>query len=627
MSFVPISIEQYIAGDFPDFDNPSMTFHLSSASQRHHGARVTRIFTSWFRRFGDVAVTVLHMVGFMLYRVAGEGNDEDPFSGAISLDAFYSDDLFPLLHRLKFNREIEFGWAEIQSDARYQEIVGGLRRFVDQRIHASSRIIWFQDEVRLRACFNLDTMSKRDEAIFVLMMASGFRAESVSQIELGTDVEIEADGTVVITLPMVKTHWERDFYFPVTGEYALVLRRWIGHRKCIFPDSRFLFVNRFGQPIDSNDVTQMLWKLSRLAGYGEAFFTSHSFRRSYANRKAARVFCEGGALVDATRSIADGCRWSIRSKIAERYLDKNLPNYFHGGRNLSWTEFTQLSPHQMHGLREMVAGGMRPIGWFVQPSHWLQSVCTELGVRQQSSDYDTRVAIADKLRRTHEAFRLFAYQASRASNKRDSILMADIIGCLLEDGCLDLENWLAPSNRDLLLRAVTPMRVTGRKETTARHALQPRVHRLHTRDHARRVASNAKKSIYDRQLHLGRLPSGEVVTLRVPSREILCIEARYRPFDLERDFPYDPVPPPPILQAISPSPPRPPPALPSPAAPSTPAVPKSTPTPKASAVNCPIPKMTTPSTTATTAQPKSSSSSAPPPPSRPNFSTPRRLFR
>ncbi len=35
--------------------------------------------------------------------------------------------------------------------------------------------------------------------------------------------------------------------------------------------------------------------------------------------------------MDATQKIADGYHWHFRSKIAEKYLDKNVPSYFHGG--------------------------------------------------------------------------------------------------------------------------------------------------------------------------------------------------------------------------------------------------------------------------------------------------------
>ncbi len=73
-------------------------------------------------------------------------------------------------------------------------------------------------------------------------MSSAFRTESVAKINWRTDVSIEADGTVVIKLPMSKAKWDRDYYFPLVGEAAVVMRRWISHRSKIFLDSDFLLI-------------------------------------------------------------------------------------------------------------------------------------------------------------------------------------------------------------------------------------------------------------------------------------------------------------------------------------------------------------------------------------------------
>ncbi len=100
---------------------------------------------------------------------------------------------------------------------------------------------------------------------------------------------------------------------------SLGQRRWISHRKLIFPDSPFLFITSKGGPISCNHDTGMLHNLSRAAGYREGFFTAQSFRRSYANCIAAEIYSKGGTVADVVRKIADGCRWYLRSKIAEKY--------------------------------------------------------------------------------------------------------------------------------------------------------------------------------------------------------------------------------------------------------------------------------------------------------------------
>jgi hypothetical protein len=43
-----------------------------------------------------------------------------------------------------------------------------------------------------------------------------------------------------------------------------------------------------------------------MAGYGPKFFTSHSFRAGYANRKAAEVLASGGTWQDVLDHLSDG---------------------------------------------------------------------------------------------------------------------------------------------------------------------------------------------------------------------------------------------------------------------------------------------------------------------------------
>ncbi len=106
----------------------------------------------------------------------------------------------------------------------------------------------------------------------------------------------------------------------------------------------------------SNNVTRMLNKLCQVGSYACRFFTVQSLRRSYANRIVAEVFCQCGSVAAAMSKISDGVRWDLKSTVAERYLDKNLPNYFGQGRRLTWEQFVEL-----HIERRLLANVIRAI--------------------------------------------------------------------------------------------------------------------------------------------------------------------------------------------------------------------------------------------------------------------------
>ncbi len=552
---VSLSIDAYLDGSFSDLAHQALMFQQYTPSFRHHGPRVVRIFKRFYEsRFSGQVITVRHMVAFLLYRVVGEGNDSDEHSGSVALASFFSIDLYPLVTYLRASGEIDFEVTEVTGLDEFRRQVGLIRRYYDDPDHASSRIIWIQDELRLRACFNFDTASKRDEAILILMLRSGFRAESISQINWENDVRIEEDGTVLVMLAMAKSSFDRDYYFPLVGEDAVLFRRYYYHRRKIFVNVKNLFICSRGGPITCDHITRMLNKLCQSGGYGIGFFTSQSFRRSYANRIASEVYASGGSVVDATKKIADGCRWHLRSKIAEKYLDKNVPTYFRGGRGLSLDEFREIKPEIMHGLRPLPPVTRRPITWICQPDEWLRRSCLDLSVPYTENNFQCRIRMGEKLMEVDHRFRAFVHRASEVSKKAGSILLHDAVGCLLEDCVPQLDSWMAPSRVGHLFAAVCAKEYTGGTLTQAERPLRVKVHVLMNRLQALKVVAKIRKAIYDRKLHLGRLPSGELVLIKVRPEEANCIDAQYRPIDIINDFPSIPLPTPVLITSVLSSP-------------------------------------------------------------------------
>lgn len=536
-----LCLSDYIRGVFPDLADPALMYSQFSAGFKHHGHKVVQIFKRFRARFPPGPITPDHLTAFMLYRVAGEGN-EDAYSGSISLCAFFSNNLYPLMRYLEMTGEVTFEISDVLKDPEFKKQHKMIARFLENATHAQSRVIWFQDELQLRRCFNHDTASKRDEAALVLMLRSGFRPESIAQIDLWTDVTIEGDGTVVLILPKVKTNHGRDFYFPLIEDDAAVMRRWIHHRKRLNFNSRLLFINKNGKEICTNDITMMLKKLCRMAGYGEGFFTASSLRRSYANRCAARVFARDGGVMDAARVLADGCRWHIRSKVAQKYVDNNIATFFQGGRNLSWDEFTALPPHVMHSLPERLPDPrIRPITWLHHPDSWVEEVCQSLRVSLDSTPFLTRLRIGVELMRRDIRLYDLLREAVRISPKSVNMLISDTAGCLMEDRVIQLDRWMSPDARVRLLEAVSVKSYGGPKVLKASRALQTVVYPLWNRAQAIRQMAKVLKRKYDRKLYLGRLPSGTMVLMRVHMNEVNCQEAQQPRLDIDLHFPDTPV--------------------------------------------------------------------------------------
>ena len=79
---------------------------------------------------------------------------------------------------------VDFGPRDVIGQMRFKDAVYELRSKRNERAdHAHARPVMPSDEARLRSCLTMDTLSKRDEAIIVILRKGGFRAEQAAIVQ------------------------------------------------------------------------------------------------------------------------------------------------------------------------------------------------------------------------------------------------------------------------------------------------------------------------------------------------------------------------------------------------------------------------------------------------------------
>ena len=532
-------VNEYIPRHFPDV-LPGAAYTLLSAGSKRTAIRNADIFDNFMRTRGfgsDAPVSKYILVCFMLYRVAGEYLSSDRFSGSVSLSTFILSDLNPLIRRLRFEGRISFSTAEFKASAEFRDCVATCRRLrAEESVFSSARAIYPSDEKRLRSCLTMDTASKRDEALIVLGLRTGFRVKSLASIRLDSHIAELPDGRIYVTIPACKVSRTIDFRYLLTGDDLHVFKRWLVHRRQIQQHSPYLFTTKRGTQITCDSVTMMLKDLSRAAGYGAGFFSSHSLRVGYACLIAAKGFSQGHSVPHIHDQLTDGKRWKENSSSVSRYIDLNLRNHFRDG-TLTFAQFCEMDPVDIHCLTGLRATQTRPLDYFEHSYERLMYIATHgnvllTGCRSQS---DIRARIGRHLYDTVSSFKNFI-DSARALNEKKSIdkLVSDTVGCLLEEDIVDCSKWLEPE----LLECVSITKLDNPHRQLGRFAQRTCVHKLFNRRQAEQLTFNlSTRRVYDRKLHIGVLPNDTQVLLRTRILEADCLEAQLPPFNLDLHFP------------------------------------------------------------------------------------------
>ena len=111
-------------------------------------------------------------------------------------------------------------------------------------------------------------------------------------------------------------------------------------------------------------------------------------------------------------------------------------------------------------------------------------------------------------------------------------------GCLLEDEEIEVARWTMEPHRGSLLAALSVRRNANYSRAIVKRAHCTQIHELVNARQAKRLRDALCRRIYDRKLHLGRLPSGLIVLLRVrPIEEDIEQVANIPLFELAVHFP------------------------------------------------------------------------------------------
>ena len=428
----------YIARNFPDV-LPGAAYNLLSEGTKRTAQRNVRIFDSWLQRnfpnqvrpftnevdaivtLDDRApfVSTTLLTGFMLYRVAGERLSSDIHSGSVALATFMQSDLSPMLKLLAFQGRVDFSAEEFRKSADFRDALITCRKMRGEvTVFSSARPIYPQDEARLRSCLSMDTASKRDEALLVLALRSGFRTESISLVRLDIHLYDISPGVLEIIIPGCKTTRLMDFRLILVNDDHVTVSKWIHRRRQIFPHSPYLFVTSKGTRVSCDSVTMMLSDLSISAGYGRGFFSSHSLRVGYASRIAAEGFSRNEPTEQVYERLCDGKRWSRRSKSVSKYIDPNVKSFFTEGLGMTLEEFFESCPALVHSLTTIDEPCTRPLTWFHTSDSRLLQIGRMLGLRGQQNQAGIRLRIAQSLFSIDSGFREFVNLVEESSNKK-----------------------------------------------------------------------------------------------------------------------------------------------------------------------------------------------------------------
>lgn len=205
-------------------------------------------------------------------------------------------------------------------------------------------------------------------------------------------------------------------------------------------------------------------------------------------------------------------------------------------------EFKGLTPEALHDLEFMHEPRRRALSWFQHSPSRLRSLCDILNVEwhpaYEHQQERCRKEIGLKLYNRFTSFCTFIDEAVYRSCKSVGQVLQETVGCLLEDDEIEVVRWTTNPYRQDLLNALTVLRNRQPSIALVRYAQCTQLHQLVNARQAYRLLQSLKKRIYCRKLHLGCLPNGMLVRLRVRSIEENIEQIRNIPeLDLAAHFP------------------------------------------------------------------------------------------
>lgn len=527
-------------------------FHYDRVSTKYD-VKMDTIIRYWdtYARISSVATEAVPLVsditGFMYYRFLGyEDLDGTVGSGSVCLSTFISSQLSILLNgmRRRFRERFTINEKDVFTNVHFKNCVIELMdEYGENRNYSGANPIWFMDEVRLLNALGFDTKALRDRALIRVMTRSGSRMGSISQVRFHRDVlrGVREEGRLAfiqISIPAIKAHNGRRFLCEITSEDAeayFELDTWLLRREVILKESPFLFCTTVGDQLTTETVSKMLSTLSRAAGYGDNFFSSHSGRHGFCCRRLALEYSKGNSASDAHDGLAGTGHWKYNSDSIKRYCETKVKKYFSDPQNSkTWDEFKVLSPIDLHGLSHLGDIRIRGNSWFMHDEETLRVVgqyilCKEFRAGMQQGHM--RANIGERLMSFDPDFNAFVVQRNGGCSKTAVSLLFE--WDLIRQGFKFSE---IPDEMQDILASVLQNSVQSRDKVTS--ALQPllnarhlRIHKVNTMAEAYKLRTRLLKRTRDRQTNLVQVRTCNNAEFLVtcPAREENTHEARNLP--------------------------------------------------------------------------------------------------
>ena len=535
-----MSAKDYISENFPVLaDISEDVFIPCSRSYRNKLSFALRTFDRFVLDRNLTGSIDIHVIrAYMLYRILGDNNDQLCGNGSVSLNSFLCGELNPLVVGLRQRLGPAFEWtpALVRHHPVIRNQIECLRRDYGEdmtRVHAVP--IWPGDEARLLSCLSRCTMGLRDRALLRVLLATGARGHSVAQIRVNLHIQAHNGSHgphLRVMAPACKTPRGDASITIIRGEAYEDVLRWINRRNALFPDLEYLFISQNGTQVSAESITMMLATLSALAGYGRGFFSCHSTRMGFCGRLHAQNLSLDRSSTEVFDQLAASGQWSYGSTAIRQYVDSRIGRYFNDECRLSYQEFCNLDPQELHSLRKLDPAQRRSNSWFghdplLLSSLWKEAIPLDPIIPKNQNLLRSRLAA--NLYENNCGFRTLV-QTVCMSQEIDGLVAPLILSFLLEHEWIRTIQDFTTLDNEKIETLRDDLQIGDHGQARARivhHTINARAVRMHpsaTIEDALLTQSRLKKRIRDNRVNLASMDSGHTLNLVYRRREELTNE-------------------------------------------------------------------------------------------------------
>lgn len=533
----------YLQQNFPEacdhYETVVVSTTPATVRKRATVMKIWDHFVSTSNPMAATTVDVSDIVAYMMFRIIGDSNR--PYAGRLTLGSFMNGEVRQLRTGLMMRAEkegLDFRCHWFRSTPHFKNNVELIRQMYNENYqYTHTRPIWWADELRLLAATSHDTAGFQDRAIIRILVNTGVRCGSLSQISIRRHVEeiLDYDGSPALRLelPDCKLPNGDPHRVILTGAVYKDVAAWLRRRRFFYPDNPSLFITRTGTDVSTEGVSMMLRRLSAFAGYGEGYFTSHSGRMGFACRKTAEHLCAGRTLQELFDNLSVRGHWAFGSRTVLKYCQTKVARYFEEPIRMRWEEFMALRPETLHDLHDLDPIIRRSNVWFMYPRSLLLRFISDLGLLDLISvTNQTRLRrrIAHNLYRTNHQFASLVDSLAPARISSDDSKLREfsitVLSILLEYEILGGDKTMSDvteEEKEFLKKCLDEISDGNTRRVRSQQASilprQVRVHRVFDLEEAIEVSRRIARHTSDRQVNVAILPDGREFVMSYPLRE------------------------------------------------------------------------------------------------------------